>query len=227
MREIIIWNDFCLEDDYDEIFDIQMRNLFNGKFDVCDSIYLGYDETRKWSEYVSQIPGIALGKRPIKFCKENYLVQMSRVFDGDRHVCGYQLDEEQLQEYEKNGIHKNKIIIHEDAIVEGYSIIYLLECIKKNGFLKDDTQVEIYAFSVVESGVEKICENHKNVSVHAAYRLTGNRKNKWDSTILFLSDILERNSQGKMFLEDKHRFRQCFYSKYEEILEKCQNISNI
>ena len=221
MKEIIIWNDLCLEEHFDSVLDEQLRHLFDRRFDGCQCTYLSKIATEKWYENVPLKVGISIGTRPIKLWKNDYWVRMSRTFDESRRLQGYDLDLEQLSLYKEKNENADELIIHEDAIVEGNSIIYLLDSFLKLGYIGSKTKVMIYAFSSVTSGVKRIKEKYRNTEIYSEYELMGNTDEVWNSTILFVSDMFQKNESGTLFLEDRRRFEQCFYSYYEEVLEQC------
>lgn len=220
MKEIIVWNDYCIEENYDKSFDEKMRSVFSRSFDGCRCTYIGKIETQSWIDSLPKEKGISIGKRPIKIWKEDKNIPLSRVFDNNRNICDYQMEEYYLKEYGTE-IQNGSVVIHEDAIVEGNTLLYLLNKLHERKPDTHQSTITVRVFFAVESGIDRIKKAYDNIQIEAEYYLPANDSEVWNSTVLFLSDLLELEVDGKLFIEDERRFRQCFYSSYEEVLKEC------
>lgn len=227
MKEIIVWNDFCLNESFSDELDTYFRQVFSNDFDGCHCRYLGRRETREWIASVPCEPGISIGKRPISIWRNDLPIHQSRLFDNNRKTIGYYFDMGETADISAKFHNQDTIIIHEDAIVGGDSLVYLLDRLKEQGYLHSGQKIEVYCLGAVKSGIEHIRENYGNVNINAYCVLMSNEKINWNSTVLFLSDMYEKNQDGNMFLEDSNRFKQCFYSHYEEVKIKCRNVMGL
>ncbi len=208
MKNIILWNDFVLKDGYPKTTDDELRERLNRKFGECSCQYLGLSETMLWIKKHQQTKGIAIGSRPSKIFNNLPALNIHRIFDTNRCVCDYKI-EEQSEETAK-ALSINKIALFEDCIVQGNTVRKILSIIPNS----TEKQIKIIAMMGIKSNILELQLEYPFLEFEVEYLIDGLTSGNWECTVLFLSDLLDCE---KMFIEDERRMKQCFYEDYEEI----------
>lgn len=210
MKNVIIWNDFTIDESYSKDIDNELREKLNKRFGQCDCKYLGMAETKKWKNQHINASGIAVGSRPKKIWSELPNLSIHRVFDKERHILDYHID--CIEKEVIDAFSKQEIAFYEDCIVKGDTIRKIIEMIPNS----KNKQVTIVAMMCVKSNVIQLQKEHPFLNFDVEYLLDGKTDDVWDCTVLFLSDLL---SDKEMLINDERRMVQCFYEDYENIKE--------
>ena len=210
MKNVIIWNDFTIDESYSQDIDDELREVLNKRFGQCDCKYLGMVETENWKNQYKNASGIAVGSRPKKIWSELPNLSIHRVFDKEGHILDYHIDfmEKEVIEAFSN----QEIVFYEDCIVKGDTIRKIIEIIPNS----KNKQINIVAIMGVKSNIIQLQKEHPFLSFDVEYLLDGKTDDVWDCTVLFLSDLL--SEEGRL-INDERRMAQCFYEDYENIKE--------
>lgn len=220
MKNIIIWNDYVLDSHYPVEIDEQLRLFFDRKFDQCQCQYLGQAETIAWKNSLSRVNGITIGTRPTIMLPSLSSIQIHRLFDKNRNVCGFEITEQSKHLLDELSEKSDEICFIEDCIVKGDTVRTIL----RNFGNEAKRRICFFTLASVLSNVAKLRQEYPFLDVKANYWLEGETTGEWDCTILFMSDLL---SGDNMFINDRRRLGQCFYRSYDEVRTYCLENKNI
>ncbi len=220
MKNIIIWNDYVLDSHYPVETDEQLRSFFDRKFDQCQCLYLGQAETNAWKSSLSCVDGITIGTRPTLMFPTLPSIKIQRLFDENRNVYGFEIAEQSKHLLDIISENNDEICFIEDCIVKGYTVRTIIQN------LKNETSRKICFFTLasVRSNVDKLRQEYPFLDVKANYWLEGETTGEWDCTVLFMSDLF---SGENMFINDRRRLEQCFYSSYDDVRAYCLKNMNL
>ncbi len=216
MNEIMIWNDLPLWDKYSGVRESDFIKTFDKcKVNRCKCTFIKFKEVIQWADSFAGHMGLLIGTRPgLMFSGVNIFTR--RIKDMTGKTVQVEIDEDNKRRIIKyiSSDADDRIVIFEDAIVEGTTTDFIV------GMIRNHTQkkIVIHSFFASVDKVSYIVQKYENVSVDSKVLLQGIPIK--DFTILFLSDLISRDPLANVpFINNSKLMIPCFKSTYLSILE--------
>lgn len=214
MNSIIVWNDLPLVYGLSLSSDYRLSSLFNHLHNPCLCDFCSYELTKQWSLQWNEI-GISIGRRPQELYPNTINIVTKRIKNKKGKAVGtYIIDDEnaELLNYLEIYAH-DKILIYEDAIVEGNTIALVIEKIR----CITAAPISIICLFALEESLDRIMKTYSDVTFNVYKIIKGSPI--IDCTVLFCSDLIEKDSNLDIpFICNKELMIPCFYDDYSTVL---------
>lgn len=213
MNNIVIFND--LEFFYNNAtkFEGFVKDTFEKLKNQIIFTYLTYSDALSWFKSQNINKNIlSIGTRPNKILKSNLNIKTNRIKDQNGKNVDVIIEQNsflKLNDYVKD---KSVVNIIEDAIVEGNTIIKIIESIRK---INKKIKINIYSLICSQKVEEKLKGSFKNVNVFKNSSLVGMPIK--DTTALFVYDLINNKINQKLFIENEKLLKVCFFESFDII----------
>lgn len=214
MNSIIVWNDLPIVYGMSMESDYYFSSLFDYLHNPCFCDFCSFELTKQWASQWNEL-GISIGRRPKELYPNTINIVTKRIKKKNGKTVGtYIVDGENTELNNYLAMHAHdKITIYEDAIVEGNTIVLVIEKIR----CISSAPISIICLFALEESLNQIMKAYPEVTFNVYKIIKG--KPIVDCTVLFCSDLIEKDSNLDIpFICNKELMIPCFYDDYSTVL---------